>query len=853
MASPVTVARGVTARSVCAALFGIAAVATTAQAIEVVVGSHFLFGQYALPLPAMYVFIPLVLVSGAFYAVTRRRLLTQPEFLVVLFSMFFAAPLVSVGFWTYFVGTIGTIPKTADFETYDALPSTFWPQGPDLLHDALTRGRRDAVGVIGDVEWTDGPEKPALYLRNSMPGERASIRIPVAVGNDRRTGIVPGQPYLFTALLRPEDLGPEAYFYGRIYHDDRTHFATEAFASRATPEVNYLHPDGYLRRGMYGLVIGDDAEQVAWIEIGLAGQGELAVDEVELIDVGTLNTIYQGRKRIGDDRYAAMGTPDLSEIVVQPANLWSWAGIRYIVSGYVPWREWLRPVITWGSYALLLLTGTLGIALLFRRQWMESERYPLPLTRLPLAFLGEPGSGDGDALPALWRRKTVWVGFGLAMFWCLMKAWHAYNATVPNMNVEVELAPYFTSPAWGETWHGKEVRNVTFAVSALILGVCVFMELHILMSLVAGFFLFRAQYWFGETTGLALKKDFPFPEHQQVGAYAAYALLILFFARTYLWRAIRDAVRRTTADTPPHVHEHRVAIAALCLSTIGVAVWAHFAGLYIGGMLLFFGYLLAIGLVAAKIRTECGTPLAAFTPVNLAQVLPLLGGMVMFGPAGVIFVIFANWFMFRHTFFLIPGMQAEMAALGSRYRLPTRDVVYTAILGAAGGLIIGAWVFLSLGNAIGGDNFGWRWPYMDKGFLTNDFHLEVARANAALEGAHASAAELGAPAWGYVAGAGGTAAIAILRQLFTGFWFHPVGFIVSSTILMEFAWGSLLTAFVIRAVTVRIGGAVAVRNYLLPFFAGVFLAGLSAHALFALFNAYLYFFHPGVLRQTAVF
>lgn len=840
--------RAVTPRSVAASLLGITLTAVISQFIEVVMGGHFLFAQYAIPIAAMYVIVPFVLVAAAIVAITRTRILSRAEFIVVLFSMFFAAPLLSVGFWTYLVGTIGTIPKTADFETYDALPSNFWPHGPNMLDTAFSNPAQ--LDTAGDVAWGASGEARAT-LHNEDAGGVSALRIPVPITNDRATGVVPGQPYLYTVLLRPDNLGPESHFYSRIYYDDRPNFATEAFTSRAVPEVNYLHPDGYLRRGMYGLTIGDDAENTVWFEIGLSGQGTLSIDDVELIDAGALNTIYQGRKLIGESRHAAIGRPDVSELVVRPANLWSWEGLTFIAAGYVPWRDWIRPIATWGGYAALVLTGTLGLALLYRRQWMENERYPLPLTRLPLAILGDPDSPDDGALPALWQRKTMWIGFGLAFFWCLMKAWHVYNTNVPNMNIDVELAPYFTDPGWGETWHGKEVRNVTFVVSALILSVAVFMELHILMSLVAGFFLFRAQYWFGETTGLALKKDYPFPEHQQVGAYIAYALLILFFTRKYLWRSLRGACARTEA--PPYAHEHRVAFAALIASTIGVALWAQATGLKTSGMLAFFAVVLSIGLVAAKIRTECGTPLAAFTPVNLAQAIPLLGGMAVLGPPGVLFVIFANWFMFRHTFFLIPGMQAEMAALGHRYRMPTRHVVYTACIGVFGGLVIGAWVYLSLGNAIGGDNLGWRWPYMDKGFLTNDFHLEMARANASLEGASGSAAGLGAPMWGYVAGAGGTAVIAVLRQFFTGFWFHPVGFIVSSTILMEFAWGSLLTAFVIRAVTVRIGGAVAVRSLLLPFFTGVFLAGLAAHMLFSMFNAYLYFFHPGVIRLNAVF
>ena len=51
----------------------------------------------------------------------------------------------------------------------------------------------------------------------------------------------------------------------------------------------------------------------------------------------------------------------------------------------------------------------------------------------------------------------------------------------------------------------------------------------------------------------------------------------------------------------------------------------------------------------------------------------------------------------------------------------------------------------------------------------------------------------------------------------------------------------------------KIGGAAAVRTKLVPFFIGVFLASVCAHALFIAINAYLYFFHYGALRPGGTF
>ena len=68
--------------------------------------------------------------------------------------------------------------------------------------------------------------------------------------------------------------------------------------------------------------------------------------------------------------------------------------------------------------------------------------------------------------------------------------------------------------------------------------------------------------------------------------------------------------------------------------------------------------------------------------------------------------------------------------------------------------------------------------------------------------------------------------MAVLRQLFAGFWFHPIGVIMGSSHYMEGVWGSVLVAWIIRSVVLRLGGAATVKKKLLPFFVGFFLAAV---------------------------
>jgi hypothetical protein len=96
------------------------------------------------------------------------------------------------------------------------------------------------------------------------------------------------------------------------------------------------------------------------------------------------------------------------------------------------------------------------------------------------------------------------------------------------------------------------------------------------------------------------------------------------------------------------------------------------------------------------------------------------------------------------------------------------------------------------------------------------------------------------PAWvAFGFGAVVTMILSVLRQMFAGFWFHPIGFVLGSSNFMDYVFGSALTAWVIRGIALRLGGAATVRNKLQPFFIGVFLGEALGYLLLGVHGAYL--------------
>jgi hypothetical protein len=89
---------------------------------------------------------------------------------------------------------------------------------------------------------------------------------------------------------------------------------------------------------------------------------------------------------------------------------WFWEGLPE--GARLPWRDWVTPVLGWGSFAVALLAAMLCLGALMRKDWIERQRLTFPLTEIPLGLVGE------RPLPTLggsvFRERILWIGFLIA-------------------------------------------------------------------------------------------------------------------------------------------------------------------------------------------------------------------------------------------------------------------------------------------------------------------------------------------------------------------------------------------------------------------------------------------------------
>lgn len=812
----------------------------------------------ALSAPAVGLLFALVGCSGFLFLAWRRHLLSRAELLTVFFAMLLTFPAMH-GVWFPLLRISSTITRGAEFERIDALPERLWPHGEDLLEGHFGPD----TGVEGDrpLTWAEvdfhhvGPRAVA-GLENPPGSPYAAIRIPLALRDPSgRLRMSSGEPYLVQMLIRARELESGSRYFCRIYFDDSEIFAEEPFSAQQETKVTYLQREGFARMGAYGIVIPPDVTEKVVIEVGLEGGGALEVADPQWFSVGAIEQAFAGREVIDPEAYAGLPETRRAAYLSRPESWLSPQGLRFLFVDYIRLGDWAVPALAWGSFFFILSGGAFIIVMMMRRQWIDNERLPLPLAQIPRLLLGTQEADEGaSAWPGLWHNRLFWVGFGGALFWGLMKGWALISPAVPDMNIFVPLKPYFNNPDFGGMW-----THIYFGLSAMIIGLALFVELNILMSVVVGFFLYRAQHWFGEVNGLSVDNRYPYNDLQLFSGYMTYGLVTLAFAWKYIAGYFSDAWRgitRTGDFLAP-----RANVVLMVVFALAMVAWVGWIGLPPTGCLLLTGILLATALVAAKLRAECGIMSTDWGPYRFGFALPAVGGMAFFGIDGVLFgVLLSNYFISIAVVMAV-GPQLEFCELAREARMRKSHIFGVIAFGLVVGFVISGWTYLSAAYAIGVENASSSNAFNSMRYEMRPYSQEITTQTEAFlaetSGEAAPADGEAAPEGGswftpdrvaMLYAAAGTAVTATLRQLFAGFWFHPVGFVLGPSWALPSLWSSLLAAALIRFTVLKLGGAAAVREKLFPIAVGLFTGGCFATLAFAVVT---HFLHAGDAETTA--
>lgn len=805
------------------------------------------------PNSAIGVILLVMLISAGLYGLRRKLRLSAPELVFIYSALLIAAPLMTQGMWHRIFAVTASIPNNQDWKTLESLPSNLWAHGDNLITNGRFEKKLSGFNHEGnsvrwaDVEWRKKDwSSPVLSNKgNSTETTALSYSIPRMLNG--KEIIVPGERFIFTCLVKAQGMQSTSSFFVRMRADDDQWLPINLESGDTKP--TFALPGGFKRIGKSPIQIPSDMRERVEIKIGITGPGELTVQDMSFMNFEGVVAVFSGVKVVTQKNYDKLGPGERDSTYIKPDNMFSVAGLRFLLTGFIPWDQWLKPFFSWFILIGALFIGFLGFNVMMRKQWVDNERFTFPMNIIPKQlFGGEVDEATGKKL-SIFTNRIMWIGFAVTLPLLILKGLHFYYPEVP--------APY-----WSDVWSNPMTKyvnspmlkafftNANFSLVFVLFAVALLIETEILFSIWVTFLLFHLYYLFGKIFGFNRFVGYPWTHEQSVGSFIAYAAIAIVAARHHLASVFKHIFGFKKMDDSKEIVSYRVAFFLILAALAILGLWGKWTNMGVASCMIFFGYVLVCGFAAGKIRAECGLPYGYWMPYMSMIFVGALGGFAIFGSTGMLLAAIASGVLMSSCFLFIPPVQVEMMELGRHFKVKPRDIAHGLTMGLIAGVFIGGFVLLSWAYGFGAQNLAYYWPYDQNwffdasGFRPGENMIDYAFENDQLiRPINAPMNIIESPvninAKGMTIGIVVTAILAILRSMFTWFPLHPVGYVLASTFFTMTTWFTCFLAWLVRLVVLRIGGAHTIRRGLVPFCVGMFLACIFSIVLFDGISLYL--------------
>lgn len=487
-------------------------------------------------------------------------------------------------------------------------------------------------------------------------------------------------------------------------------------------------------------------------------------------------------------------------------------------AGDVPWGAWVVPIASWLAFLIPFHFACLCMMVLLRRQWCNRERLAYPLTHLPIEMV----AGCGPGPRPLYRNPLLWIGFAIPFALGSMKALHQYFPTFPTPVLETSF-PMF-----------RNLMRLQLRVSFPMVGFFYLVNLDTTFSL--WFFNLLAFCIRGVMAIMAVEykeslgpygTPSPIFAHLGMGAMIVLVFSGLWYARPHLrevWRTITG--RPGGADDSGEVLSYRMAFIGMCAGVLCMGAWLWMAGmpLPVIPVLLVAAFVLFIGLTRVVVESGLAEAVASTTAMGFS-VSSL--GTAAFGPKGLVALgLCYVWAGDLRTLMMTSTANSlRMGELARPSRRPLVGAIFLAILiGLFGSLAMTLFLAYKKGGGLNLNN----WFFVNGPQSPWRYVADRMNNPTGVSGSGLLLESLGA---------GVMLFLTIMRQRHVWWPFHPIGFAVGTTWIMDQIWLSALICWALKLGIVRFGGLRAFRTAR-PIFLGLILGQFTCNGMWLIIDSF---------------
>ena len=522
--------------------------------------------------------------------------------------------------------------------------------------------------------------------------------------------------------------------------------------------------------------------------------------------------------------YASPERPDL-EAVLPHVLPWTAPRNASAVRGFyeglpqnvpLPWLAWLAPLASWGSFFLVLFGVLICIAVIFRRQWAEHERFAFPILQVPLE-MAETGSGR---LGPLFRNRLMWAGFSIPFLIGMFNGLNHYFHTLPRIRMGTMLRIFQGTTSLPLRLHFAILGYSYFVNLDVSLSIWLF---NVISKVIRGMLaVVGAEY--SDVSGMVGRfssRGSSFLALTGMGYMLVLAAYSAWTARGHLRGVFARALGRpSNADDSDEVISYRAAVLGALAGLVYLGCWLNQAGISVVLISFLFFSCIVVFFVLARIVSETGF-VATYSPINPAEFVVCATGSSAFSPAGLVTLGFSYaWTMTRVSNVMPRALGALWLSSEMRRK---RGMIWAMGAAMAVGLITASVMTLDLGYARGGLN-------LDRHFRDySRIPFDAFVGTRMLEPSPVFTKGLLYTGLGM-----GVAGLLTLLRMRLRWWpLHPVALPLSTIWYTDTYFFSVFLAWGMKATVLKFGGARLYRRTR-PFFMGIILGEATGAGVWAI-------------------
>jgi hypothetical protein len=484
---------------------------------------------------------------------------------------------------------------------------------------------------------------------------------------------------------------------------------------------------------------------------------------------------------------------------------------------HIPWAAWCKPLAVWLPFVFALYLVMIAMMVVIRRQWVERERLAFPLTHLPLEMVR---GADLRPLTPFFRNPVMWIGFAIPFTVSSLLGLSHYFPYIPSVATRVSLPGIVPE------------TNLVFLLSFPLLGFFYLVNMETLFSLwflnlafqfAAGYMRAHEALW-QENLGVYGSPS-PLFNHLGMGAMIALVVLGLWAARSHLRDVVLNAVRATPAvDDSGEIVSYRTAFWGMLGGLAFMWLWLTWSGLPSGVGLVFLAGAFVLFYGLTRVVAESGLAVAVGPSISASFVVSAFGSKA-FGAQGLTSLAMNYvWSADMRTYVMASTANGlRMSDVMQCRKRPLFWVIWLAIMVS---LAASIWMTMTLAYAKGGVNLN-VW-FMRDGPM-QPYKWVIDKLSNPTE-----------PNWpGWVTRAAGFGVMWFLmrmQQTFVWWPFHPIGFAMGSTWVMNEVWFTCFMVWVTKGLIVHFSGLRG-YNFFRPAFLGFILGQFTCNGVWLVVDA----------------